>query len=496
MTHFRYFASLVFCIATIACSPNLDADDSHPNILFIAIDDMNDWTGFLGGHAQSVTPHLDRLASRGVNFTNAHCSAPACSPSRLALLYGVEPFESGFYPFYEHKKIAPKALAPYTSLPENLRNAGYRTFGAGKVFHGNQALGQDWDDYHQPRSAKLVYAPEKGYQQGKSSKMAFCPTKNELEDHPDFQVASYGIEILSREHQQPFFLAVGIVKPHLAFVCPQRFFDALPEKIAEPPIQRNDLADVPWVGRSMAKLNDDFRFRNDDAWEKVRRSYLACISWADFNVGRVLDALEAGPHASNTIVVVWSDHGYHQGEKRSFRKFSLWEESTRVPFVIFDPRQKAEGDRRCDEAVSLIHVYRTLCDLAGVPTPDYVSGTSLRAQLENPEAALDEPAITTWGRGNYGVRDDHMRYIRYYDGGEELYDHRTDPNEWNNLAADPAYAETKARLSNHLPKSEAALVRDGVALWNVNDADRPQRLESFKNSDWPKWLRKMKPSLD
>ena len=333
---------------------------------------MNDWTGFLGGHEQSLTPNLDRLAARGTNFTNAHCSAPACSPSRLALLFGVQPFESGFYPFYDHGKIPAEVLGRYTSLPANFRKHGYNAMGAGKIFHGTKALRQDWDEYHEPSATKLRYAPEHGYQQGKSVKMAFCPTTNPDEEHPDHQVASYGIEVLSRKHDKPFFLAVGIVKPHLAFVCPKRFFDALPEHIEPPKIRTDDLVDVPWVGRSMAKLPDDFRFRGNDAWERVRRSYLACISWADYNIGRVLDALEKSPYADNTIVVVWSDHGYHQGEKRSFRKFSLWEESTRVPFIIYDPRVKHD-DHDCKEATSLIHVYRTVCDLAGVRSAQTMS---------------------------------------------------------------------------------------------------------------------------
>ena len=245
----------------------------------------------------------------------------------------------------------------------------------------------------------------------------------------------------------------------------------------------------------MVKLQDDFRFRTDNAWEKVHRSYLACISWADYNIGRVLDALEASPYADNTIVVAWSDHGYHQGEKRSFRKFSLWEESTRVPFIVFDPRTNPAVNEPCTEAVSLIHIYRTLCDLSGISAPEYVSGTSLRAQLENPRTALNEPAMTTWGRGNYSVRDDHFRYIRYYDGTEELYDHRRDTNEWRNVADDADYAKIKMRLAGQLPRNEAPLIQEGVALWNVNDADRPQRIKSFKTKSWPAWVKKMNPAL-
>ncbi len=472
------------------------ADQPKPNILFIAIDDMNDWTGFLGGHPQAITPNMDRLAKRGVNFTNAHCIAPACSPCRLGLLYGIQPFNSGMYPFYDHEKIPADVLNQYTSLPKLFRQNGYRAYGAGKIFHGSKNLAGDWDDYHSHSGKPLKYAPENGYQQGDSKKMAFCPTTNELDDHPDYQVASYGIDVLSKQHDQPFFLAVGIVKPHLAFVCPQQFFDLYPDKIEQPLIRQRDLADVPWVGRSMAKLSDDFQFRGDDAWERVHRSYLACISWADYNIGRVLDALEKSPYADNTIIVLWSDHGYHQGEKRSFRKFTLWEESTRVPFIILDPRPGRMQAGNCTEAVSLIHVYRTLADLAEISAPAYVDGESLTGQLKDPAAEFSIPAITTWGRGNYSVRGDQWRYTRYFDGGEELYNHSSDPQEWNNLADSPEYEATKQELATFLPKNEAPLLRQGIALWNVNDADRPERMKDFQEKQWPSWKQKLKPVIE
>lgn len=472
------------------------ADAPKPNILFIAIDDMNDWTGFLGGHAQAITPNMDRLATRGVNFTNAHCVAPACSPSRNALLFGVEPYHSGLYPFYELEKIPAEVLAPYTSLPQFLKEHGYGTYGAGKIHHGSRARPGEWTDYHKSNAKKLIYNPAAGYQQGNSRKMAFCPTTNPLEDHPDYQVASYGVEVLGRKHDRPFFLAVGIVKPHLPFVCPQRFFDLYPDAIEPPPIKADDLVDIPWSGRAMALLADDLRFRSDEAWEKVRRAYLACNSWVDYNVGRVLDALAASPYANNTIVVLWSDHGYHQGEKRSFRKFSLWEEATRVPFIIWDTRQTdAPQDRVCREAVSLINIYPTLAELAGLKAPEYLDGISLRPQLDDPTIVIERPAITTWGRGNYTARSEDWRYTRYFDGGEELYFHPEDPNEWTNLADRPEYADVKARLGRYLPKKDAPLVREGISLWNVTDADRPERLNNFKKQ-WNRINEQIKPPLD
>ena len=472
-----------------------DADVRPPNVVFIAIDDMNDWTGFLNGHPQAVTPNLDALAARGVNFTNAHCSAPACSPSRLSLLYGIEPFRSGLYPFYDHAKIPTSVLAERTSLPEHFRRHGYRTFGAGKIFHGTRDRSLGWDDYHEPSDVKLHYDSAVGYQIDQSRKMAFCSTTNPPEEHPDHQVASYGIDIIGRSHDQPYFLAVGIVKPHLAFVCPDEFFDGIGPEIESPNILATDLDDVPLAGRSMASLRDDFRFREDRAWNEVRRAYLACIRWADHNIGRVIDAVGQSSDADNTIVVVWSDHGYHLGEKRSFRKFSLWEEATRVPLIIHDPRRPSGASGDCDQAVSLVHVYRTLCELADLPIPETLDGVSLVPQLDDPSTPLNVPAITTWGRGNYAIRTDHFRYIRYFDGSEELYDTRSDPNQWNNLASHDEASPIIRRLRKHLPENEAPLVRSGVTLWNVIDADRPQRLESFRKKTWQPMLEKLQPDL-
>ncbi len=496
--------SFLLCVSVFVLSPHLFANeiesnpnvDQQPNVLFIAIDDMNDWVGFLGGHPQAKTPNMDQLARRGVNFTNAHCISPACSPCRLALLYGVEPHKSGLYPFYDHEKIPQSILGKYTSLPKHFRDNGYQSFGAGKIFHGSKNLKEDWDDYHKHSGPKLKYEAAKGYQQGDSNKLAFCPTTNPFEDHPDHQVATYGIEVLKKKHDQPFFLAVGIVKPHLAFVCPQKFFDMHDEPIKKPLIRYRDLEDVPWAGRSNAKLGDDFKFRKDEAWEKVHRAYLACNSWADYNIGRVLDELEKSEHADNTIIVLWSDHGFHQGEKRSFRKFSLWEESTRVPFIIYDPRPGKMNAGECTEAVSLINIYRTLGEMTGVESPDYVDGQSLVKQLANPSEPIAKPAMTTWGRGNYSIRDDHWRYTRYFDGGEELYDHTSDPQEWKNLANDESHAEYKSKLAKFLPKSEAPIVVEGRKLWNVIDADCPEKMDKFQQTTWPQMLKKLKPAVD
>ena len=377
--------SLFFCSLTFLLSSSFIfqlSAQKKPNVIFIAIDDMNDWTGFLGGHPQAITPNMDQLAQMGVNFTNAHCPAPACGPSRSALLFGIAPYRSGLYPFYNQMKMEQYFLDKFISLPQLFKGNSYQTFASGKIHHGRDWTftkdggKREWTENNQAAVAALpalVYDYEEGF--GKGRKMAFCPTKSPLEHHPDYATAIYGVEVLGRTHEQPFFLALGFVKLHLPFVCPKEFFDLYPNPILPPAIKGNDLEDIPWAGRSNAKLGDDFRYRQDDKWQKVHRAYLACNSWTDANIGRVITALEKSPYRDNTIIVLWSDHGYHQGEKRSFRKFSLWEEATKVPFIIIDPRHQYQGT--CAEAVSLQDIYPTLAAMTGLEKPDYVDGYNL-----------------------------------------------------------------------------------------------------------------------
>lgn len=476
----RYSLKLLLLLFVVLYVSGTQAQDK-PNILFIAIDDMNDWTGFLGGHPQALTPNMDKLAEKGINFTNAHCSAPGCSPSRNALLYGVEPFNSGLYPFYEHA-IHEELMEKYTSLPRFFKENGYQTFGAGKIHHGLKDDKREWTDYFELKFSQKIFQEDAGYQIGESKKMSFRPTINPDEEHVDYQVASYGIDVLKQKHEKPFFLAVGIVKPHLPFDCPKRFFDALPENIEAPAILKNDLIDIPKEGNSFRRAGDDRRFKKDNAWEDVRRAYLACNSWADFNIGRVLDALEKSPYANNTVVVLWSDHGYHQGEKMSFRKFTLWEEATRVPFIIYDGREDSEmTGQNCNQPVSLINIYRTLAEMTGLEVPEYVDGESLVPQLKNPERQL-KPALTSWGRGNYAVRSKNWRYIKYFDGTEELYSHKKDPNEWHNLSDKPEFEAKKNELAKYLPQNEAPTIEQLVSPWSVVGADKAKLGAKAKSS--------------
>ena len=491
-TLFKNFSTLVtvFCTGLFllvgVCSYAKAAD--QPNVLMICVDDLNDWVGFLGGHPQTKTPNMDALAAKGINFTNAHCTAPGCSPSRNALLLGVEPYRSGLYPFYNLNHVDSESLSRFTPLPLLFRENGYQTVGLSKVWHipDNKYLqDEQWDEYRMYGTGKKDKSliKEKGYHPEPFNKRTIaCPASNPLTDFGDYNAAVHAVHFLGREQQKPFFLAVGFILPHTSFIMPEANWDRFLDPISEPPIKANDLADIPQVGQSNAQIYVEIPVRRDKAWEDIRRGYLAAVNFTDDNVGRVLDALEKSPYASNTIIILWSDHGFHLGEKRSFSKFSLWEEATRTPFIIFDPRNDLGNGKACSEPIGLINVYRTLCELTGISAPDYVDGMSIAPWLKNPELPKEQPALITWGRGNYSLRLKDWRYNRYFDGSEELYYHRKDPYEWTNLANDPDYAPMMQNLAQKwLPKQEAPQVTSGRELYNVADADQPiKNVQSYQ----------------
>ncbi len=483
---------VVILVGGFSCKSNIEkkAEAEKPNILFIAIDDMNDWVGVLGGHPQAKTPNIDKLAQQGVLFTNAHTPAPACSPCRNALLYGMQPHNSGLYPFYSREKMSIGFFEKYKSLMEIFRDNGYNTYGAGKIHHGSMGEGSitmfDSLEYTESINNELnqlpdpIVDPNEGTGKTTFGKMCARPSLSPLEDHVDYNISLYGVDVLKRHHDKPFFLAVGFIKPHLPFVAPKKYFDMFPrETIQKTAIKDHDLADLPWVARSNAKLKDDYNYRTKDTWEDWIRAYLACNAYTDENIGRVVEALNHSEYRDNTIIVLWSDHGYHFGEKRSHRKFSLWEEATRVPFIIYDPRYRMSNGKQCAAPVSLIDIYPTLLNSAGIEIPGYSDGLDLSNLLANPEAQREVPALTTWGRGNYSLRSSKWRYTVYFDGSEELYDHENDPNEWDNLAGKEEYVHVKDRLKKYLPANESPLVLQGKTLHNIVDADQPS-LEGFK----------------
>ncbi len=461
------FAS--FFVLLLATTIEAMEQNKQPNFVFIAIDDLNDWVGYMDGHPQAKTPNMDSLANQGVAFTNAHSVAPGCSPSRNALLEGVEPFNSGLYPFYEHE-IHKDLKQKYTSLPTLLKNNGYQTFGAGKIHHGPEYSAAEWSDYLKPQHFAKTYAVGKGFHSNK--KASYRPTTNPYHQMLDHQVTSYGINVVGKKHEQPFFVAIGLEKPHLPFDCPVEFYDALPDKILPPKIVDNDLDDIGPEGNSMRRAREDKRFSDNGRWQDVRRAYLACAHWVDYNVGHIMDAVKKGPNKDNTVVVLWSDHGYHLGEKKTFKKFTLWEEASRVPFIIYDTREPETFGREVKQGVTLINIYKTIAEFAGIETPDYVDGFSLVPYMTNPALPVEKPAIMSWGQGNYSVRTQDWRLIQYFDGTQELYHNQEDQNEWHNLAGQPEYKKKLVELTALLPKQEAPTVEKYLAGWSIFGADK------------------------
>jgi len=434
-----------------------------PNVLLIAIDDLNDWVGCLEGHPQIQTPNIDALAARGTVFTNAHCQAPLCNPSRTSLMLGLRPSSTGIYglaPWFRDVE----ALSEIVTLPQHFRTNGYTVLSTGKIYHGGYPPERDrateFDRVGPPASVgarpdqKLIGETPGG----NHPLMDWGVFPHEDEEKGDYRVANWAVEQLESPPEDPFFLAVGFFLPHVPCYATPEWFDMYPnESLIMPRVFHGDRDDTPefswFLHWSLPEPRLSWMEQSGN-WRSLVRSYLACTSFVDAQVGRVLDALEASGRADETIIILWSDHGYHLGEKEISGKNTLWEPSTRVPLIIAGPGLNA--GQRCSRPVELLDLFPTLIDLGGLPDRPgrELEGHSLVPLLEDPEADRPWPAITTHNPGNHAVRDERWRYIRYADGSEELYDLEADPEEWTNLAGDPYYEPIKAGLRRWLPKDD------------------------------------------
>jgi arylsulfatase A-like enzyme len=431
-----------------------------PSVLFISVDDLNDWVGCLRGHPDVHTPNLDRLAQRGILFTNAHCSAPLCNASRASLLTGYRPSTTGVYTNDQPMRKS-EALRNSVTLPQHFMAAGYRVMGGGKIYHDAFPDPQSWQEYFpslqkpRPDDPAPPKRPVNGIT-GMAAHFDWGPLSEKDSTMGDYKVSSWAAGELKLYQPKPFFLACGIFRPHLPWYVPQRYFDLYPaDRVTLPNVKDDDLDDVPPAGRRFAKPEGDHRkVVESGQWRKAVQGYLASITFADACVGRVLDALEAGPNSGNTVIVLWSDHGWHLGEKLHWRKFALWEEATHNVLMIAAPGMTRPGSR-CDRAVSLLDLYPTLVELCGLPEKPGLEGESLVPLLKNPSGKRDRPAVTTYLRGNHSVRSERWRYIRYADGSEELYDHSNDELEWTNLAGRHELRDVKRDLQRWLPTSDA-----------------------------------------
>jgi arylsulfatase A-like enzyme len=465
--------SLVACSTTTG-PPTGKADaDRRVNVLMISIDDLNDWVGCLGGHPQARTPNIDRLAREAVLFTNAHSPAPSCNPCRTAVLTGVAPWRSGVY------NNSPKwrdALPDVVTLPAHFRNNGYTTRGGGKFFHHYQNDVDGWDTYFPevqmefpegsfaPKDLTYRYKPTNDRWYREFVWGPFLPEHN-ADEHSDQATVNHIVGLLDEiKADEPFFMNCGIYRPHVPWYVPQKYFDAFPLDLVQMPASVvDDRIDLPAKIKARTGRDPYYKALDEaDVHREATQAYLASVLYMDDMVGQVLDALDNSEHADNTIVVFWSDHGYHMGEKERYRKFSLWDDSTHVPLIIRLPpslRVKWAHGQVCHEAVSLQDIFPTLMDLADLDPPHELDGESLVNLLFRPSMGWGRVAVTVndWNTA-YAVRTRDWTYIRREDG-EELYNRQDDPHQWHNLAAVPDYRLLMDRLAESIPQEQAEMFK-------------------------------------
>ncbi len=491
---------------TLLSSGQSAPDPERPNVLFLAVDDMNDWIGCLGTTPRAITPNFDRLAARGVNFTNAHTAGVFCAPSRAAIFTGQYASTTGCYQTAEYFVDHPEIEA----LQMSFNKAGYTTWGAGKLFHHPAgAIDQrGWTEFFIRKQSQRetgwpldswseetpfpdpfpasIYNHDQEVTGGLFLEWGAIPDEKE-EAMADTIRINWAVEQLKKTHDQPFFIAAGIYAPHFPNYCPQKYFDLYNvEDIELPPYKADDLDDLPEKIKKMKTNRSRIhqRLESLNAVDDAILGYLACISYADAMMGRVLDALESSPYADNTIVVLWSDHGYHHGEKGDWGKHTLWERTSNVPFIWAGPGVAQGGVS--DVTVSLIDMYPTLVEMCDLPQPQQtLEGKSIANNLADPASASDRDVfLPHMNPGEYAVINRDWRYIHYSETEEELYDLQKDPNEWYNLAGDPQYNSLKAKMAKAAPAEFAPpaprrnvkkdlLLEGETYRWRASDDPKP-----------------------
>lgn len=462
---------IVFFIALF--SLRFASATERPNVLFIAIDDMNDWTTLFDKSNPIQTPNIERLAERGTFFARGYTNSPACNPSRASILSGVRPSTSGVY---NNSSNWNKAMPDVTILPQHFKDHGYKTYASGKIFHHHGTAFyryEAFDEYVEfptkqpdrpmPADGNLNGIKQSTRQDG--SKGSISPNFDwgvyppDEDFHIDNRTVDWAIDKI-KNAEGPFFIATGIYRPHMPFYAPQSWYFKYPmSQLKHPKIKDDDLDDLPEPAIRMIRARNFMSTfeaeeeRDPLIFYKAVRGYMAASSFADHNVGRLIDALDASGHADNTIIVLWSDHGFHVGEKENWEKFVLYEKATRIPYIIVAPGfNKGQISKR---PVSLIDLYPTLVELCGLPTLDHLEGESLTSLLKNPAAEKD-PVIITYGQDNHAIRNDRYRYIRYKEGDEELYDTESDPHEWTNLAKQPGSRKIMDQMAKWVPETNNA----------------------------------------
>jgi len=458
---------------------NVSIPGEQPNIIMFVMDDLNDWVTPLG-YDQVKTPNLDRLAKSGVTFTNAHAPGVFCAPSRTAIFTGMHASTTGCYEnevfHYDHPDLVTIQMA--------FKNAGYNAYGAGKIYHHRSGYVdlRGWDDYFTrsqqvkdmayemnpyhmtdvPLPSPYPYSPyykNTGRQGGSALHLEWGPIPNDKEDDmADAMRTNWMCEVLKRDHDKPFFMALGIYSPHYPNYAPKKYFDMYNrDELKLPPYKDDDLEDLsPAIRKFYTNRSKQHKeLETYGALKDALHGYLASISFADAMLGRLLDALEASPYKDNTIIVVWSDQGFHHGEKGHWGKHSLWQRTTQVPF-IWAGKGIAQNEG-VENTVSLIDIYPTLIELCNLQSNNKLEGVSLVSALQNPSSSIERDVFIPHAeRESYAVVNNNWRYIHYKDGAEELYNVKQDPNEWYNLAGTGAYQHIIEAMQKAAPKQFSA----------------------------------------
>jgi choline-sulfatase len=452
-----------------------EAASKKPNVLFLICDDLNCDLGCYG-HPMVKSPNIDRLAARGVKFENANCQYPLCGPSRASFMTGLYPDQT----LVHRNAVYIRTRVPdVVTMSQMFRRQGYRATRIGKIYHygvprhigtGGHDDPYSWDFTINPRGRdkeeeSLIFSLVPGQFGGTLSWLAAEGTD---EEQTDGIAATEAIKLLGKyaADEKPFFLAVGLYRPHTPYVAPKRYFDMYPrERISVPQVPEGYVDSLPEPARKAVTRKKDQIDLPDNLARKAIQAYYASITFADAQLGRVLDALDQSGLADNTIVLFTSDHGYHMGEHGHWQKTTLFENAARVPLIIATPGMKTAGASTQTPA-EMVDFYPTLAELCGLEAPDYLSGVSLSPVLDDPEATVRDSALTQYATG-YSIRTPRYRYNEWGAQGEtgvELYDHASDPGEMDNLAKRPEQAETLGRLSQLLRQrvSEARRAPEGV----------------------------------
>ncbi len=463
----------------LVCLPaaNAGAAERKLNVLFVAVDDMNNDLGCYD-HPLVQSPNIDRLARMGVRFDRSYCQFPLCSPSRSSLMTGLRPSTTRVFDLKYHFR---KGLPDVVTLPQMFMNNDYYAARVGKIYHygnpddiGTSGLDDppSWKHVVNPAGRDktvlendiMNYTPKRGL----GSAMAFLSdARGKDEEHTDGKVALEGIKLIEEHKDKPFFLAIGFYKPHTPYVAPKKYFDLYPmDKIELPQEPEEHLKNVPMPALASTTPRPYFGVTRDQARE-CKQAYYAAISFVDAQIGKLLETMDKHKLWDNTVVVFWSDHGYHLGEHGLWMKQSLFEESARVPLIIVAPGARGNG-QVCTRTVEVVDLYPTLADLAGLTPPKNLEGVSLKPLLDDPKKAWNRPAFTQVERANfpgYSVRTERWSYIEWDDGnkGAQLYDHDADPHEFKNLIDDPRYTKVVQEMKGLVKQNWPKRVQGGKA---------------------------------